>query len=97
MIGAAVGGISAGLAFGIGELGLSGISKHLAHGVAQGGVTEAMGGEFRHGFYAAAFASAAAGPISRFAPGGVPGHVVAAAVVGGTASALGGGKFANGR
>jgi hypothetical protein len=96
VIGAAVGGVSAGLAFGIGELGLSGIGKHLAHGVAQGGVTEAMGAEFRHGFYAAAFASAAAGPISRFAPGGVHGQVAAAAVVGGTASAIGGGKFANG-
>ena len=95
-IGAVVGGVSAGLAFGIGELGLSGITNHLAHGVAQGAITEAMGGEFRHGFYAAAFASAAAGPISRFAPGGVPGQVLAAAVVGGTASAIGGGKFSNG-
>ena len=96
VIGAAAGGVSAGLAFGIGELGFSGVSKHLAHGVTQGGVTEATGGEFRHGFYAAAFASAAAGPISRAVPGGVPGQVVAAAVVGGTASAVGGGKFANG-
>jgi len=64
--------------------------------MAQGGFNEAVGGEFRHGFYAAFFSSAAAEPISEALPGNMIGQTVAAAAVGGTASVLGGGKFANG-
>jgi hypothetical protein len=101
LVGGLIGGVSAGVAYGIGSLAKSGgfygdWQHHALHGLAQGGITEAAGGEFRHGFYAAAFASAAADPIASYAPGGVAGQAVAAAVVGGTASALGGGKFANG-
>ncbi|BET68095.1 hypothetical protein ASA1KI_30130 [Opitutales bacterium ASA1] len=101
LVGGLIGGVSAGVAYGIGSLAKSGgfygdWQHHALHGLAQGGITEATGGEFRHGFYAAAFASAAADSIASYAPGGVAGQAVAAAVVGGTASALGGGKFANG-
>jgi len=73
-----------------------GAGQNLAHGALQGGLTEATGGEFRHGFYAGFASSALAGPVSGLAPGGTTGQTVAAAVVGGTASAIGGGKFANG-
>jgi hypothetical protein len=103
IIGGITGAISAGIATKIGdfaamkghewfsEYGLN----HAAHGISQGLITEATGGEFRHGFYAAALTSAVAGPISRNIKG-VPLQTAAAAVVGGTASAIGGGKFANG-
>jgi hypothetical protein len=71
--------------------------KAAAHGIAQGGIAEATGGEFRHGFYSGFFTSAAASSgFIEGAPGGGAGRVAAAAVVGGTASAIGGGKFANG-
>lgn len=100
-IGAVVGGISAGIAHGIGtmasDLGWGWETQAAAHGVAQGGMSEAMGGEFRHGFYAGYFSSAFAssGSMNRV-PGDVAGKTVASAIVGGTASAIGGGKFANG-
>ncbi|NJO56575.1 MAG: hypothetical protein HC834_09845, partial [Rhodospirillales bacterium] len=50
LIGAAVGAVSGGIAFGINATGVGGLGKMLAHGAAQGGVAEASGGEFRHGF-----------------------------------------------
>ncbi|QYM77752.1 hypothetical protein K0B96_10485 [Horticoccus luteus] len=93
-IGAVVGGIAGGLTYGIGsafpdkdQL----FERMLAHGVAEGGVSEAQGGQFRHGFYAGFFTAGA----SPFVGNGYAG-AVESAVVGGTASALGGGKFANG-
>jgi hypothetical protein len=100
-IGAVVGGISAGMASKIGDFAeandwFQGTGQNLAHGTLQGGLTEATGGQFRHGFYAGFSSSALAGPISRLAPDDAMGQTVAAAVVGGTASAVGGGKFANG-
>lgn len=62
-------------------------------------MTEVQGGKFRHGFYAG-FASSALGSrvsgIGRGKSWGTTARVAAAAVVGGTASTLGGGKFANG-
>jgi RHS repeat-associated protein len=101
VIGGVVGGISAGIAGKIGDFAeghewFQGAGQNLAHGIAQGGLTEAQGGEFRHGFYAGFASSAAAGPIQATMPNSMGGRVAAAAVVGGTASALGGGKFANG-
>jgi RHS repeat-associated protein len=101
VIGAAIGGISAGIAHGIGtmaqDLGWGWEAQAAAHGVAQGGMSEAMGGEFRHGFYAGFFSSAfASSGLMNRVPGGVAGKTIASAVVGGTASAIGGGKFANG-
>jgi RHS repeat-associated protein len=101
VIGGIVGGISAGIAGKIGDLagqyGFEGTAvQHAAHGIAQGGLTEAQGGEFRHGFYAGFASSAVGGPLQEAMPDTVFGRTAAAAVVGGTASALGGGKFANG-
>ncbi len=59
----------------------------------------AQGGKFKHGFFAGAFASMA-GSGMEASKWGVfstdAGQLVTAAVVGGTASELGGGKFANG-
>ena len=66
----------------------------LAHGVSQGAITVAQGGKFQHGFFSAAFSVGAevyTGKINSNA-----GKVAASSVVGGTASVLGGGKFANG-
>jgi RHS repeat-associated protein len=100
VIGGLVGAVSGGIAGKIGDIAqnhgwFSGIPQHLAHGLAQGGITEAMGGEFRHGFYAG-FASSAGGNWIQNHVSGTELGTIAAAVVGGTASAVGGGKFANG-
>lgn len=100
VIGGIAGGVSAGAAGQIGDFAEShqwfrGGFQSVAHGALQGGITEATGGEFRHGFYAG-FASSALAPVSALAPGGRMGGTVASMVVGGTASAVGGGKFANG-
>ena len=62
-------------------------------------MSAASGGKFRDGFLSAAFtefASPKIGAIGAKGAGGTSGRVIAAAVVGGTASKLGGGKFANG-
>ncbi len=83
--------------------------KTLAHGIAGGVSSVLSGGKFGHGFASAGFTQAFAGAIDGI--GGRIGNVtsggyfdsinrvkriVAAAVVGGTASQLTGGKFANG-
>jgi hypothetical protein len=71
----------------------------LAHGITQGGVSELSGGRFTQGFFSAALSAGLAGAITKedgtlkVRPGIA---VVASAVVGGTASVLSGGKFANG-
>ncbi len=75
--------------------------RAVAHGVVGGLAAEAMGGEFRHGFYAAAAGSAAgsiAGAVigNGSEPWKIAARTTIAAVAGGTASVLGGGKFANG-
>jgi hypothetical protein len=106
VIGGIVGGISAGLFHGIGST-LQGMDnlgtlqreglRAFGHGLVGGGMEEAMGGQFRHGFYAGTAASFGSFGIARYGSDwGVAGRTAAAAVVGGTASALGGGKFANG-
>lgn len=106
VIGGIAGGISAGLFHGIGA-GLEGMEnlttfereglRALGHGVVGGGMEEAMGGQFRHGFYAGAATAAGSFGIAKYGRNwGVAGRTAAAAVVGGTASAIGGGKFANG-
>ncbi|BET68098.1 hypothetical protein ASA1KI_30160 [Opitutales bacterium ASA1] len=101
LVGGIVGAVSGGIAGWIGDLAEKvtwfGDVKWAAHGLSQGLITEATGGEFRHGFYAAAFTSLMEGPISSVGRDfGDAGEFAAAAVVGGTASVLGGGKFANG-
>jgi hypothetical protein len=63
----------------------------LAHGAVQGGVAESQGGQFRHGFYAGFFTAGAAS----FVADGIAG-AIESAIIGGTASVVGGGKFVNG-
>jgi RHS repeat-associated protein len=81
----------------------SAIAQTVAHGILGGAVNEAMGGKFQDGFLSAAAAKGAT-----FLPGvsdylrATEGHgniltsTALAATIGGTACALGGGKFANG-
>lgn len=100
VIGGIVGAVSGGIAGKIGDIAqnhawFAGVPQHLAHGLAQGGITEAIGGEFRHGFYAG-FASSAGGDWIQNHVSGTELQTISAAIVGGTASAVGGGKFANG-
>jgi hypothetical protein len=107
-IGAVMGAVTAGIGEAFGPVG-SNIGRELgraaAHGVVGGLFAEAMGGDFRHGFLAG-FAGSIGGSLAPNIPG-VPGYgdrsfsaialrTTIAAVVGGTASVLGGGKFANG-
>lgn len=112
IVGAAVGAVSAAASYGVGQLfdKATGFFKQgttanwagraMAHGVAQGAIAEASGGEFRHGFYAGAFSSAAS-PLTRQikmrnAGAQYTARLVATAVIGGTGAVLGGGRFANG-
>ena len=63
--------------------------------ISQGALTAAQGGKFQHGFFSAALsAGLAPGIMDKINTKG--GRVLASSVVGGTASAIGGGKFANG-
>ncbi len=74
---------------------------HVAgHGLVGGASNAAMGGKFQDGFVSAAV-SAAAADVGALSFGGsdslsVAGRTAMAGIVGGTASAIGGGKFANG-
>jgi hypothetical protein len=80
------------------------IAKHVVgHGVVGGAANEAMGGKFQDGFLSAAASAAAVHTgLTSTASGstgeaiGMAGRTAASAIIGGTASALGGGKFANG-
>jgi len=95
-----------GIKQGIAGLG-KGVTKVLAHGIV-GGVSQAlMGGEFVAGFLAGGFTQAASlaglfetfdlpGQGASLTAGDYLGNAAVAAVVGGTASVLGGGKFRNG-
>lgn len=74
-----------------------------AHGLVGGLAAEAQGGKFRHGFYASAASAGimhirGVGRFFNVDKGGwwIAARTSAAAAIGGTASALGGGKFANG-
>ncbi len=101
LVGGLAGGITGGLLGAIGDAGRSGLignwfERGLAHGVVQGAAAEATGGEFRHGFYSGFAVGATEVKIGKWAKGSDSKGITAAAVVGGTASALGGGKFANG-
>ena len=102
--GAKWGAISAGLSYGVGSaavsVGASGggsagfwTTKILGHSLVQGGLADAKGGKFEHGFLAG-LASASGGYFSH---GASPvSKVLIGAAAGGTASKLGGGKFGNG-
>lgn len=100
--------MSAGLTLGIGNIGFFGqgleavLGKALLHGVAQGALAEARGVEFGAAFLAASFAHAAGSLAAEIdvlkgtSVDKVAARTAAAAVVGGTASVIGGGKFQNG-
>jgi hypothetical protein len=101
IIGGITGAIAAGVGHMIGDFAqangwFEGALQHASHGALQGGIAEATGGEFRHGFYAGLASSSLGGPVGDLMGGSRTGNMIAGAVVGGTASALGGGKFANG-
>ncbi len=80
------------------------IGRSLAHGVVGGTVNVIRGGKFGAGFISSAFTKFVSSPIQGYAEGfaGAAGGfsdvigATVAALVGGTASVLGGGKFANG-
>lgn len=77
-------------------------AKHIAgHGIVGGVANLAMGGTFQDGFLSAAVSAAAANAgafdfIKGDGAGSILGRTAVAGIVGGTASVLGGGKFANG-
>ena len=112
LIGGAVGALSAGVSHGIGTAMKKGfdvakfgfVGKELIrssmHGVAQGGISELQGGKFSHGFFSGAFASMAGSTLAGMSLKGIQlksyQELVIASAIGGTASEIGGGKFANG-
>lgn len=67
-----------------------------AHGIVNGGFRVIQGGRFEHGFMSGFFASLSGSGVGmiKTAPLGL--YAVVGAATGGTAEALGGGKFANG-
>jgi len=71
------------------------VAKAAAHGLSSGGFAELSGGDFGSGFLSGFVGSLGNGYIEAHMDIG-PGAFVASAIVGGTASELGGGKFANG-
>ena len=105
--GAAIGFASSvtAVAIGIGFEGAAGFMEHAAqayaHGLSSAGFAAAGGGDLGAAFLAG-FAGSAGGSIvgsgvsQRITNGNVASNTVAIAIVGGTASKLGGGKFTNG-
>jgi hypothetical protein len=93
--GAIFGALSAGIARGI-SLNFNGVIADALHGVAQGTLSEAFGGDFKSGFIGAFVGHSIGGRLQKMMPNDVIGRTIAAAVTGGIASKLGGGKFANG-
>ncbi len=74
------------------------IGKTLSHGAVQGSFRELQGGKFEHGFLAGSFSALASPIISKGETRGEYSfaRIAKSAAVGGTASFIGGGKFANG-
>ena len=105
--GALFSAISAGAASAIGgyfaDLGSFGheVGRALAHGLTQGAIAAAQGGKFAAGALSAAFSSGFGSVNAKYGLKGTDtgsriARVATAAVIGGTASKIGGGKFANG-
>lgn len=101
--------IGGGMSFGLGEafVGANGaaltggqlLAKSLLHGISQGALSAAGGGRFGDGFLGGFVGSYAGGKVKALGGKSLAGKIqrtVAAAVAGGTAARLGGGKFANG-
>ena len=102
--GAAFGAVSAGIANGIGAVGeniasswgvgAAKTAKALLHAISRSAITKAQGGKWSAGFWSG-FASSALAPIASNADS-TPGKIAMSAIIGGTVSEIGGGKFANG-
>ncbi len=98
----AVIGAFTGAAFGyVGGSYAAGTTENILGNALAGGISsELNGGKFGHGFIAAGFTSGLKGEDGDFGIGTAPdkklARVVTASLVGGTASAISGGKFANG-
>jgi hypothetical protein len=103
----AQGAISAGFLHGLGESAQAAgtfsveTAVHVAgHGVLGGASNAALGGKFQDGFLSAAASTFAADAGLLGAEGGgavgIASRTIRASIIGGSASALGGGKFANG-
>jgi hypothetical protein len=78
----------------------SSIAKVAAHAITGGTLTQLQGGKFGHGFVAAGFTEALSPAVGQLGEGSDFGTVLAktavSAAIGGTASKLSGGNFANG-
>ncbi|MER8369679.1 hypothetical protein NKH07_24375 [Mesorhizobium sp. M1378] len=97
--GAVIGGISAGFAAGVGELGLGTYGAAAAHGASQGGLNAMQGGDFWQGFASAAFSSLVASyseASAAYRQSSLATKAAIGAISGGTGSVIGGGKFENG-
>ncbi|MEJ2610735.1 MAG: FG-GAP-like repeat-containing protein [Candidatus Thiodiazotropha sp.] len=111
--GAAAGAFSALLASAIGNVFADGamdkafggtvgaeIARNTLHGISQGTITAASGGDFKSGFIGAfvghAVGAGVMSKISGSGPGSILARTMIAAIAGGLASKWGGGKFANG-
>ena len=100
--------LTAGIAQGVGDIFddlakgvFTELARAMAHGVTQGALSAAQGGDFAAGFFSGAFASVAGSVMGETDWGKATfqfrhNRVIAAAIVGGTVSELAGGKFANG-
>ncbi|WP_419588955.1 hypothetical protein, partial [Thiolapillus sp.] len=71
------------------------VKRVLAHGLVGGAFARARGDSFGSGFATGVFTKLSAGKLSESIPGKF-GGAAASAIIGGTASTLSGGKFANG-
>lgn len=91
VIGGAIGLATAGA----GQIG-NGVLRFAASGAVGGLASEAMGGDFRSGLFSGLATAALAPSIGAAARQNWYSGLIVSSVVGGTASVLGGGKFANG-
>jgi len=66
----------------------------LTHGVSQGALIAAQGEKFQHGFFSTEFTAGASNYTIKI--NNDAGKILASSIIGGTASVIGGGKFANG-
>ena len=99
LLSAAFAAAAAGLSRWIGGRGLGRLQAHAAHGLAQGGVSRLAGGSFRAGFWGGSVGHWAGGGFMSLGGAGsmhVAGRTALAAMAGGAAAELGGGKFGNG-
>ena len=95
LTGAVLGGLTAGISNKIGNLS-NVLARAISHGIVSGVRAIIQGGNFLSGFLSS-FASTYLQPIGRtLARGSYYGRAFFSAMVGGTVSVIGGGKFANG-